>query len=518
MSLAPDTRAVSVRIRRVTTTRAGGVSAPPFDTFNLGDHVGDDPAAVAANRNRLAAAIGLGDRRGGLDEPGARRPGRTRRRPDRRPDSAVEDTDALVTTTPRLALAVVTADCVPVLMADARAGVVAAVHAGRVGAQKGVVARAVEAMLDAGAHAEDISVLLGPAVSGRNYEVPAAMADEVEAALPGSRTTTVAGHPGTGPAGRNRPSANGFGRHGHRRRPALHGGRPQPVQPSAGCARPDGWRRWCGWNDRLGNHAGSRTGRRAGPACANGSSAAAEAAGRNGAEIELLPITKFFPATDVVILSRLGCHAFGESREQEAAAKSAECNSAEPSAADSLAHGRPDSAQQGAVDRGWADAAHSVDSAKLVAALDRASGQALAEGGRSDPLRVYVQISLDGDVARGGVDIGRPDLVDELCAQVQSAAGTAVRRADGHPAAGFRPRRWPSRGCRPSTSGYSGTTSSASGCRPGCPATSNRGQTWFDVCACRYRAIGATTANVTMSSHSSHIFITDTSSSRRVQR
>ena len=52
---------MTVRIRRVTTTRAGGVSAPPFDTFNLGDHVGDDPAAVAANRKRLAAAIGLGD-------------------------------------------------------------------------------------------------------------------------------------------------------------------------------------------------------------------------------------------------------------------------------------------------------------------------------------------------------------------------------------------------------------------------------------------------------------------------
>ena len=45
---------MSVRIRRVTTTRAGGVSAPPFDTFNLGDHVGDEPAAVAANRDRLA--------------------------------------------------------------------------------------------------------------------------------------------------------------------------------------------------------------------------------------------------------------------------------------------------------------------------------------------------------------------------------------------------------------------------------------------------------------------------------
>ena len=176
----------------MTTTRAGGVSAPPFDTFNLGDHVGDDPAAVTANRKRLTSAIGLGDDsvvwmnqvHGDhvvvVDEP---------------PDAAVDNTDALVTTTPRLALAVVTADCVPVLMADARTGVVAAVHAGRVGAQKGVVARAVEAMLGLGAHVEDISVLLGPAVSGRNYEVPAAMAAEVEAALPGSRTTTSRGTP-----------------------------------------------------------------------------------------------------------------------------------------------------------------------------------------------------------------------------------------------------------------------------------------------------------------------------------
>ncbi len=184
---------MSVRIRRVTTTRAGGVSASPFDTFNLGDHVGDDPAAVAANRARLATAIGLdedrvvwmdqvhGDRVEVVDGPR---------------DAAVGDTDALVTATPRLALAVVTADCVPVLMADARAGVVAAVHAGRVGAQRGVVARAVETMLRAGAHAGDISALLGPAVSGANYEVPAAMADEVDAALPGSRTTTSAGTPG----------------------------------------------------------------------------------------------------------------------------------------------------------------------------------------------------------------------------------------------------------------------------------------------------------------------------------
>jgi YfiH family protein len=181
-----------VRIRRVTTTRAGGVSAPPFDSFNVGDHVGDDPAAVAANRERLASAIGLpaervvwmnqvhGSHVEFVDAPRA---------------EPFQATDAMVTATPGLALAVVTADCVPVLMADARAGVVGAAHAGRVGAADGVVLRTLEAMLAAGAAVEDISVLLGPAVSGPNYEVPAQMADDVEARLPGSRTTTARGTP-----------------------------------------------------------------------------------------------------------------------------------------------------------------------------------------------------------------------------------------------------------------------------------------------------------------------------------
>jgi YfiH family protein len=188
---------VTVRIRRVTTTRAGGVSAPPFDTFNLGDHVGDDPAAVAANRKRLAEAIGLGSGSGDAGVVWMNQVhGDHVVMVDAPEHAPVDNTDALVTATPRLALAVVTADCVPVLMGDARAGVVAAVHAGRVGCQKGVVVRALEAMLAAGAHAEDVSVLLGPAVSGSNYEVPAAMADEVEAALPGSRTTTAKQTPG----------------------------------------------------------------------------------------------------------------------------------------------------------------------------------------------------------------------------------------------------------------------------------------------------------------------------------
>ncbi|MBU3750766.1 MAG: peptidoglycan editing factor PgeF [Mycobacterium sp.] len=183
---------MTVRIRRVTTTRSGGVSQSPYDSFNLGDHVGDDPSAVAANRARLAAAIGLpadhviwmnqvhSAHVEVVDAP------RTR---------AFDATDALVTSTTRLALAVVTADCVPVLLADAAAGVVGAAHAGRVGAADGVVLRTLEAMLAAGARAQDVSALLGPSVSGSNYEVPDEMAAAVEARLPGSRTTTGRGTP-----------------------------------------------------------------------------------------------------------------------------------------------------------------------------------------------------------------------------------------------------------------------------------------------------------------------------------
>jgi YfiH family protein len=169
------------------------VSKAPFDSFNLGDHVGDEPAAVAANRKRLASAVGLppgrlvwmnqvhSDRVVTVVDPQAQ---------------SIPDTDGLVTATPKLALAVVTADCVPILLADARAGVVGAVHAGRVGAAAGIALRAVDAMVSAGAKVEDISVLLGPAVSGANYEVPEEMAADVELKLPGSRTRTSRGTPG----------------------------------------------------------------------------------------------------------------------------------------------------------------------------------------------------------------------------------------------------------------------------------------------------------------------------------
>jgi uncharacterized pyridoxal phosphate-containing UPF0001 family protein len=72
---------------------------------------------------------------------------------------------------------------------------------------------------------------------------------------------------------------------------------------------------------------------------------------------------------------------------------------------------------------GWAYAAHSVDSDALLGALGRAAVTALEDGRRTAPLRVYLQLSLDGDPARGGVDIGRTDLVDELCALADATDG-----------------------------------------------------------------------------------------------
>ncbi|MGW6374924.1 peptidoglycan editing factor PgeF [Rhodococcus sp. NPDC055112] len=181
------------RVRRVVTSRTGGVSAPPYDSFNLGDHVGDDPAAVAANRRRLADGIGLPfERLVWMEQIHSRNVTVV----DGPVEGVVEATDALVTDVPDLALVTLSADCVPLLLSDDKAGVIAAVHAGRVGARIGIVPRVLDAMVAKGAAVERIGAFLGPAASGRQYEVPAAMRADVEKHLPGSATTTVRGTPG----------------------------------------------------------------------------------------------------------------------------------------------------------------------------------------------------------------------------------------------------------------------------------------------------------------------------------
>jgi PLP dependent protein len=147
---------------------------------------------------------------------------------------------------------------------------------------------------------------------------------------------------------------------------------------------------------------------------------AAADAGRNVGEIELLPVTKFFPATDVVILFRLGCCSFGESREQEAAVKSAEVANLITESVRWHMVGQIQRNKTRSIAR-WAYAAHSVDRSGVVSALDRAVAAELDAGGRDEPLQVYVQVSLDGDATRSGVDARRPDLVDQLCDQVAAA-------------------------------------------------------------------------------------------------
>lgn len=180
-------------VRMVFTTRAGGASSSPYDSFNLGDHVGDNPENVAANRARLARILDL---RAGHIVWMEQIHSNNVTVVDGPQEGPVETTDALVTTQRRLALAVLVADCVPVLLADHVHGVVAAVHAGRMGARNGIVGKTVATMVELGATPATIQAVLGPAAAGRNYEVPAAMADDVEKHLPGSRTRTARGTTG----------------------------------------------------------------------------------------------------------------------------------------------------------------------------------------------------------------------------------------------------------------------------------------------------------------------------------
>ncbi len=193
MKKDPPAASPSVRPRRVVTDRRGGRSASPYESFNLGDHVGDDPAAVAANRARVARELRVPeDRLVWMNQVH----GTGVAIVDGPQDGAVAGTDALVTATPGLVLAVLVADCVPILLADHVAGVVAAVHAGREGVRQGVLPAALSAMASLGARARHVTALLGPAVCGECYEVPAEMQAEVARVSPAAAVQTRRGTPG----------------------------------------------------------------------------------------------------------------------------------------------------------------------------------------------------------------------------------------------------------------------------------------------------------------------------------
>ncbi|MCY1289039.1 Polyphenol oxidase [compost metagenome] len=156
--IVPDWPAPA-RVRACVTTRAGGVSQGPFASFNLAEHVDDDPTAVAENRRRLTAALGC-------------RPAWLRQvhgiQVAVADPARVAEADASWTATPGVACTVMTADCLPALFCNRAGTRVAAAHAGWRGLANGVL----EATLDAlGVAADEVLVWLGPAIGAQAFEV-----------------------------------------------------------------------------------------------------------------------------------------------------------------------------------------------------------------------------------------------------------------------------------------------------------------------------------------------------------
>lgn len=181
------------RIRRVLSSRRGGVSSAPYDSFNLGSRVGDSRDSVASNRNRLAAQLQV--------QPAdlvfmEQVHGKSVAVIDRRYEADVPMADAMVTTTAGLVLVALAADCAPVILWDEQAFVAAVMHSGRPGTRLNIAAETVRTMVSLGARADCINALIGPAICGDCYEVPVTMRADVERHAPGSGCTTSAGTPG----------------------------------------------------------------------------------------------------------------------------------------------------------------------------------------------------------------------------------------------------------------------------------------------------------------------------------
>ncbi|MDP9558126.1 UNVERIFIED_ORG: YfiH family protein [Pseudomonas parafulva] len=178
--LTPDWPAPA-SVRACVTTRQGGVSLPPFDTFNLGDHVGDDPAAVAQNRLRLSGEFDI--------QPAWLKQVHGLAVADADPSRVVE-ADASWTNRPGIACTVMTADCLPVLFCDQAGTQVAAAHAGWRGLAGGVL----EATLDRlNVPPAQVLVWLGPAIGPQAFEVGLEVRDAFTAVHPEAARAFVDG-------------------------------------------------------------------------------------------------------------------------------------------------------------------------------------------------------------------------------------------------------------------------------------------------------------------------------------
>ena len=174
----------------VVTTRDGGVSSGRYESLNLGLHVGDEDALVLENRRRVAAALGSGLDDFVFCEQAHRRTvlvveQQHRGRGAYERASAIQGTDALVTATPGIVLVVMVADCVPLVLFDPQAHVLACVHAGWAGTVRGVTTEAVATMRRLGADPARLLAALGPAISPDVYQVGDEVAGLASAAFAG---------------------------------------------------------------------------------------------------------------------------------------------------------------------------------------------------------------------------------------------------------------------------------------------------------------------------------------------
>lgn len=171
--------------------RSGGTSAGAYLSLNLSFSVADDSSGVLVNRRRAATGLGLHPQRvvWMQQEHGAEVAAVAAA------TGPVPGVDGLVTRSRQVALAVLVADCVPVLLADGGAGVVGVAHAGRRGLAAGVVSATVAAMRSLGADPAAVTAYVGPAVGPCCYEVPAQLRDQVAALVPETASRTRAGTP-----------------------------------------------------------------------------------------------------------------------------------------------------------------------------------------------------------------------------------------------------------------------------------------------------------------------------------
>ena len=194
----PATRGAEVMV----TTRHGGVSTGPYATLNLSFSVGDDPDAVLENRQRVAAALGadLADFVFARQVHGGQAQvvsAAQRGRGTLGVEDAIGQVDALVTRDPGTVLAILVGDCVPIVLYDPVAHVLAGVHAGWRGTVAGVSQAALAAMATLGSRPADVVAGIGPAIAPDRYQVGDDVREGIEAGL-GDEATSVLRPDGTG--------------------------------------------------------------------------------------------------------------------------------------------------------------------------------------------------------------------------------------------------------------------------------------------------------------------------------